>query len=164
MNYYQNKYSNIKLFGTKYKLFLPPYQITFFTAFGQAKIFFSYHILMNILIYILFCDKKKSLNNIPYRKTFQNKKGTCLNKQNVVLKRFYNIFSTTRIWYLITSWVFTGSKKKKKKKHFADVLQRICRWKFCKIHRKTPVLESLFNKIAVIKTVHHKCFHMKCFL
>ena len=48
------------IFGTTYELFLPTYQITFFLAFGQAKIFFSYHILMNILIYILFCDKKIS--------------------------------------------------------------------------------------------------------
>ena len=48
------------IFGTTYELFLPTYQITFFLAFGQAKIFFSYQILMNILIYILFCDKKIS--------------------------------------------------------------------------------------------------------
>ena len=50
VNYNQNKYSNIIIFGTKYELFLPPYQITFFLVFGQAKIFFSYQILMNILI------------------------------------------------------------------------------------------------------------------
>ena len=56
----QNKYSNIIIFGTRYELFLLPYQITFLLAFGQAKIFFSYHILMNILIYTLFCDKKIS--------------------------------------------------------------------------------------------------------
>ena len=31
-----------------------------FQFFVQAKIFFSYHILMNILIYKLFCDKKAS--------------------------------------------------------------------------------------------------------
>ena len=29
----------------------------------------------------------------------------------------------------------------------ADVLQNKCSWKFCNIHRKIPVLESLFNKI-----------------
>ena len=51
---------NQLIFGSKYELFFPPYQITFFLAFGQAKIFFSYSILMNILIYILFCDKKIS--------------------------------------------------------------------------------------------------------
>ena len=33
----QNKYSNIIIFGTKYELFLPPYQITFFLAFGRLK-------------------------------------------------------------------------------------------------------------------------------
>ena len=43
----------------KYELFLAPYQITFFLAFGQGKVFFSYHILMNILIYI-FRDKEIS--------------------------------------------------------------------------------------------------------
>ena len=59
VNYNQNNYSNL-ISGSKYELFLPPYQITFFLAFGPAKIFFSYHILRNILICILFCDKKIS--------------------------------------------------------------------------------------------------------
>ena len=74
VNYNQNKYSNIKLIGTKYKLFLPLFQITFFTAFGQAKIFFSYHILMNILIYILFCDKKNLLTIFHTGKHFKIRK------------------------------------------------------------------------------------------
>ena len=52
----QNKYFSITIFGTKYELFLLHYQITFFLVFGQAKIFFGYHILTNILIYLLFCD------------------------------------------------------------------------------------------------------------
>ena len=43
----QNNDSNL-IFGLRYELFRPPYQITFFLAFGQAKIFFSYRILMNI--------------------------------------------------------------------------------------------------------------------
>ena len=77
VNYNQNNYSNL-ISGSKYELFLPPYQITFFLAFDQAKIFFSYHILRNILIHILFCDKKY----IPSRKTFQNKKRTCFNKMS----------------------------------------------------------------------------------
>ena len=51
-----------------------------------------------------------------------------------------------------------------RKKHLLpDVLQSSCSWKFCKTHRKTPVLESLFNKVAGIKRVHHVCFPMKCF-
>ena len=53
VNYNQN------IFGSKYELFLPPNQF-FFLAFGHAKIFLSNHILMNILIYTLFCDKKVS--------------------------------------------------------------------------------------------------------
>ena len=61
INHNQNEYSNIIIFGTKDVLFIPPYKITFFSAFGQAKIAFSYHILMNMLIYILFCDQKNLL-------------------------------------------------------------------------------------------------------
>ena len=82
VNYNQNKDFNIIIFGTKYELFLPPYQITFFLVFGQAKIFFSYQILMNILISLFrYCfQTKKSLNNIRYRKTSQNKKRLCFNK------------------------------------------------------------------------------------
>ena len=34
------------------------------------------------------------------------------------------------------------------KQLFADVLQNRCSWKFRKFHRKTPVLESLFNEVA----------------
>ena len=34
---------------------------------------------------------------------------------------------------------------------FADVLQNRCFYKFCNIHRKTPVLESLFNKFAGLR-------------
>ena len=32
--------------------------------------------------------------------------------------------------------------------------------KVCKIYRKTPVLESLFNNVACLKGLHHKCFPM----
>ena len=34
------------------------------------------------------------------------------------------------------------------KQPFADVLQNKCSEIFCKIHRKVPMLESLFNKVA----------------
>ena len=57
VNYNQSNYSNL-ISGSKYELFLPPYQITFFLAFGQFKIFIGYHIVRNIFLYILFCDKK----------------------------------------------------------------------------------------------------------
>ena len=36
VNHNQNKYSNIIIFGTKYELFLPLYQITFFLAFRSG--------------------------------------------------------------------------------------------------------------------------------
>ena len=35
---------------------------------------------------------------------------------------------------------------------FADVLQNRCSSEFCNIHRKTPMLESLFNKVAGLRT------------
>ena len=38
-----------------------------------------------------------------------------------------------------------------KKQSFADSLQIRCSEKFRNIHRKTPVLESLFNKITDLK-------------
>ena len=49
VNYNQNKCSNIIIFGANCKFFLPSNQLAFFLAFGQAKRFFTYHILMNIL-------------------------------------------------------------------------------------------------------------------
>ena len=43
---------------------------------------------------------------------------------------------------------------------FADVLQNRCSSKFCKIYRKTPVLESLFNKVAGLKRLRHMYLSM----
>ena len=50
---------------------------------------------------------------------------------------------------------------------FEDVLQNICSKKFGNIHRKAPVLESLFKKVAdlqacnfIIKRLRHWCFHV----
>ena len=57
VNLNQSKCSNMIIYGTKYEFFLPLYQITFFLAFGQANIFFSYYILMNILINIILWQK-----------------------------------------------------------------------------------------------------------
>ena len=38
------------------------------------------------------------------------------------------------------------------KQLFIDPLQNRCSWIINKIHRKKPVSESLFNKVAVLKT------------
>ena len=35
---------------------------------------------------------------------------------------------------------------------FIDPLQNSCSWIIRKIHKKKPVLESLFNKVAVLRT------------
>ena len=49
------------------------------------------------------------------------------------------------------------------KQMFADVLQNRCSLRFRKIHRKTPDLESLFNKPLVLMAcnlfrLQHRCF------
>ena len=51
------------------------------------------------------------------------------------------------------------------KQQFTDVIQNRCSYKFLKIHRKTPVLEYLFNKVAGPqacnfnpKRLQHRCF------
>ena len=46
------------------------------------------------------------------------------------------------------------------KKPFTDILQSRCPWKFCKIHRRTPVLEPLFYKVAGLQRLHHKFISM----
>ena len=58
------------------------------------------------------------------------------------------------------------------KQSFADVLQIRCSSKFRHIHRKTPVLESLFNKVAGLmasksnspEAVARRCSVEKAFL
>ena len=47
-----------------------------------------------------------------------------------------------------------------RKQPSASVLQNRRSWKFWKIHRKTLVLESLFNKVARLQRLHHYSFHM----
>ena len=48
---------------------------------------------------------------------------------------------------------------------FADALQSRCSWKFRNFHRKAPVSEPLFNKVALFwvcnfikKKLQHRCF------
>ena len=42
----------------------------------------------------------------------------------------------------------------------ADVLQNTCTGKFWRIHKKTPVLESLFNKAPALDRLQQKCLSM----
>ena len=49
VNHNQNNYTNIIIFGTKYELFIAPYDNTFFLAFGQAKIILHEHCYLHIL-------------------------------------------------------------------------------------------------------------------
>ena len=44
-----------------------------------------------------------------------------------------------------------NSNGDKQKQSFADVLENRCSSKFRKFHRKTPMLECLFNKAAALK-------------
>ena len=52
----------------------------------------------------------------------------------------------------------------KKEQLFANVLQNMCSLKFCSIHRKTPVLESLFNKVASFQEEGKKRLNADVFL
>ena len=63
------------------------------------------------------------------------------------------------------------NKKEKKKQSVTDALQKRFSKKFCKFPKKTPVLESLFKKVAglkacqglnlIKKTFQHRCFPVK---
>ena len=62
---------------------------------------------------------------------------------------------------MIKPYYIKGVHRVKKKTSVQRYFANSCSCKFCKIHKKTPVL--LFNEVAGIKRVHHKCFPMKCF-
>ena len=93
---------------------------------------------------------KRSLNNTPYGKFSLTKFSLNIPKQeknmfilNVFLIRFLPYRYTARICLSLTT---SGVQKQP----FADVLWNRCSWKFCRIHRKTPMLESLFNKVTPV--------------
>ena len=71
--------------------------------------------------------------------------------KHVLLIRFFQIS-------ILQGYGRTCYIKGVQKQPFADVLHNKCPWKFCKIHRETSVLESLNNKVADLKRLHHKCF------
>ena len=79
--------------------------------------------------------------------------------------------SGTKLFYsnINLSLLFTGSMKVEycpiRKQSLADVLQNMYSSKFCKIYRKTSVLESLFNEVEGLNTcnfikkrLQHECF------
>ena len=85
---------------------------------------------------------KRTLNNTPYRKFSLNcKQHSKTKREHVSIKCLCNKFLT----YLYTARIWL---KGVQKQPFKDVLQNRCSWKNCKIHRKTPMLESIFNKFA----------------
>ena len=90
--------------------------------------------------------------------TFQNKKITCFNEIYIFNKGLpYLLYRKANPCKDIVKPYYI---KVVQKQPFADVLQNRCSGKFCKIHRKTPLLESLFNKVTDLKRVYHKCFPM----
>ena len=52
----------------------------------------------------------------------------------------------------------------KEKQPFSDILQKRCSGKFHNIHRKTTVLESLFNKVAGLTACNFIKRRLRCFL
>ena len=64
---------------------------------------------------------------------------------------YYILTGLSEIYMCSSSESFSGlSVAILQKELFAGILQNRCFWKFCNNHRKTPVLESLFNKFAGI--------------
>ena len=60
---------------------------------------------------------------------------------------------------------YSHSKYRQSPYKIADVLQKRCSYKFRNIHRKRPVLVSLFDKVAGLKVcnfiktrIQHRCF------
>ena len=101
------------------------------------------------------------MNIEPWERNYRSSRSRLLFKISV-LKNFANftgkhlcwsVFSIKlQIWRLANLlWRDTNTgamKKKLQKQSFADVLQNRCSKKFRKFHRKIPVLEYLFNKVA----------------
>ena len=131
-----------------YEVSLPLYQITFFLAFIQAKL------LTSLFTYALW--QKNLLTIFHTVKTFQNK------KEYVLIKCILNTFLLHILCCkdMIKPYYIKGVQGVKK----TPSVGRSCSWKFCKIHRKATVFESLFNKVVGVKRVHHNCFPMKCFV
>ena len=109
----------------------------------------SHHILMNIIsmdCYNYFVTKR-SLNNALYRKFSLNcKQHLKTRKEHVEIKCFFNKVLTISLYCkdMVEPYYIKGVQKQL----FTYVLQNRCSWKFCKIHRKTPMLELIFNKLA----------------
>ena len=80
---------------------------------------------------------------------------------NIPSMNYYNyfvkIFHTERFTILQTR--FQNKKQTGiQKQLLADVLLNRCSWKFSIIHRKARILESLFDKVARLQSLHHKRF------
>ena len=126
----------------------------------SAEVFSRYFI-----IWICLWHKRVFGNNIKFSCRSLNNRETVAVYRNTVIKFLQfpgsfiiilflgNIKSTLNEF--IISWTILSRLLLDLRKlallqteSFADVLQNSCSYKFHKFHRKTPVLESLFNKIA----------------
>ena len=97
---------------------------------------------------------KVSLNNIPYRKlSLSCKQHSKTRKEHVLIEIYFN--KSLISFILVKSYYI----KHVQKQSFADVLQNRSSWNCCKIHRKIPLLNSLFNEVTSLKRLRHKCFH-----
>ena len=69
-------------------------------------------------------------------------------EQFLVIKLLKKVLKWTRFFLLSKICALLNYESTSQKYLFVDVLQNSCFSKFRNIHRKTPVLESLFNKEA----------------
>ena len=75
------------------------------------------------------------------------------------------IWSWKQWFAIVQQSMNTSVRSILQKKSFEGVLQSRSSCKFCNIHRKTPVLESLFNNLQIFKAcdvikkrLQHRCF------
>ena len=140
---------------------------TFNEVFGKDE---------NLLFGGLFDYKNLFFANCPWSQSWSNirifrwARWFCC-KAMYLLRKSFNLmtFIKVNIYFCCqatlrgTCWSWATNSIQKQP--FADVLQNKCSWKFRKFHRKTPVLKSLFNKVAALKAcnfikkrLQHKCF------
>ena len=95
------------------------------------------------------CITRLSFYKRSYKKHhLKTRKMKCLLNKVLTISLYYK--DMVELYYV----------KGVQKQPFADVLQNRCSWKFCWTHGKTPTLELLFNNVARLKRLHHKCFPM----
>ena len=101
----------------------------------------------------LHCEKDQTKNSSPFwckwpfyhqkkllKAANSTSKGSSSNLLQMVL--------LTKVWWKSGNYTEIRKPSEAYSHPFADVFRNRCSWKFCNIHKKNPVLECLFKKLA----------------